>query len=72
MTARPTTRAGFGHRVTWATDLVPSGHQMTFKDALHILLANLVLKIALPDWANQLTKQTRNIDLAFTELKVCY
>jgi hypothetical protein len=45
---------------------------MTFKDALHILSTNLILKMALPDWAKYLTKQTRKVDLAFKELKVCY
>ena len=43
---------------------------MTFKDALHILSTNLVQKMALPDWAKYLTKQTRKVDLAFKELKV--
>ena len=45
---------------------------MTFKDALHILSTNLVQKMALPDWAKYLTKQTRKVDLAFKELKVCH
>ena len=45
---------------------------MPFKDALHILSANLVQKITLPDWAKYLTKKARMIDLAFMELKVCY
>jgi hypothetical protein len=45
---------------------------MTFKDALHILSTNLTLKIALPDWAMNLTKHTRKVHLAFMELKVCY
>ncbi|KAI0279053.1 cytochrome P450 [Russula aff. rugulosa BPL654] len=62
--------AGFGRRVTWTSDtVVPPGHQMTFKDALHILSTNLVLKIVVPDWAINLTKQTRKVGLAFTELK---
>ncbi|KAH9998676.1 cytochrome P450 [Russula vinacea] len=62
--------AGFGRRVTWTSDLVvPSGHQMTFKDALHILSTNIVLKIVLPDWAKNVTKHTRKVDLAFMELK---
>ena len=64
---------GFGRRVTWTSDLVvPPGHQMTFRDALHILSSNMVLKIAVPYWAKYLTKHTRKIDLAFKELKVCY
>ncbi|KAI9438703.1 cytochrome P450 [Lactarius indigo] len=62
--------AGFGRRVTWTSDLiVPPGHQMTFKDALHILSANLGLKILLPNWAMNLTAHTRKVNLAFNELK---
>ena len=45
---------------------------MTFKDALHILSTNIVLKIVLPDWAKNVTKHTRKVDLAFMELKVWY
>ena len=64
---------GFGRRVTWTSDLVvPPGHQMTFKDALHILSTNLVQKIIMPDWAMNLTKHSKTIELAFKEMKVCY
>jgi hypothetical protein len=57
--------------MTWTSDLVvPPGHQMTFKDALHIMSTNLILKIILPNWAKYLTKHTREVDLAFTEIKV--
>ncbi|KAN0103584.1 cytochrome P450 monooxygenase [Russula decolorans] len=56
--------------VTWKSDLVvPPGHQMTFKDALHILSTNLIQKIIMPNWAKHLTKHSKNIDLAFCELK---
>ncbi|KAH9962838.1 cytochrome P450 [Russula dissimulans] len=62
--------AGFGHRVTWTTDLdIPPGHQMTFKDALHILSTNVSLEIILPGWAKNLTEHTRKVHLAFIELK---
>jgi cytochrome P450 len=44
---------------------------MTFKDALHTLSTNLIMKIALPDWAKNFTKHTRKVHLAFMELKVC-
>jgi hypothetical protein len=64
---------GFGRRVTWKSDLVvPPGHQMTFKDALHILSTNLLQKIIIPDWAKNLMKHSRNVELAFSEMKVCY
>ena len=63
---------GFGRRVTWTSDtVVPPGHQMTFKDALQILSNNIILKIVVPGWAMNLTKQTRKVGLAFTDLKVC-
>jgi len=62
--------AGFGRRVTWTSDLVvPLGHQMTFKDALHIFAGSLILKLALPNWAINLTERTRRVNLAFDELK---
>jgi len=62
--------AGFGRRMTWTSDLVvPPGHQMTFKDALHILSTNLIQKIIMPDWATHLTKHSKNVELAFCELK---
>ena len=57
--------------MTWTSDLViPPGHQMTFKDALHILSTNLALKMIIPNWAMHLTKHTRRVNLAFTEIKV--
>jgi hypothetical protein len=58
--------------MTWTSDLVPPGHQMTFKDALYVLSANLILKLSLPDWAKYLTTHTRKVEMAFTEIKVCY
>jgi hypothetical protein len=65
--------AGFGRRVTYTRDLaIPPGHQMTFKDALHTIATNLILKIGAPNWTKNLTKHTRKVDLAFMELKVCY
>jgi hypothetical protein len=63
---------GFGRRVTWTSDLVvPHGHQMTFKDALHFFSTNLIQKFLQPKWATHLTKHSRKIELAFMELKVC-
>ena len=64
---------GFGRQVTWTSDLVvPPGHQMTFKDALHILSTNLIMKILLPSWTKNLTKHSRKVEQAFIELKVRY
>jgi hypothetical protein len=64
---------GFGRRVTWSSDLVvPPGHQMTFKDALHTLSTNLLLKIILPEWTKNLTEHNRKVQQSFVELKVRY
>ena len=62
---------GFGRRVTWTSDLTaPPGHQMPFKDALHVVCANLILKVGAPKWVMNLTEHTRRVNLAFNELKV--
>ncbi|KAH9003544.1 cytochrome P450 [Lactarius hatsudake] len=62
--------AGFGRRVTWTSDLtVPPGHQMSFKDALHIVSSNLIIKMGVPNWAMKLTEHTRRVNLAFDELR---
>jgi len=62
--------AGFGRRVTWTSDLiVPPGHQMTFKDALHVSSANMFLKLVLPNWTMNLTERTRKLNLAINELR---
>jgi len=45
---------------------------MTFKDALHTLSTNLIMKIILPGWTKNLTKHTRKVQQAFVELRVCY
>jgi hypothetical protein len=59
--------------MTWTSDLVaPPGHQMTFKDALHILSTNVIQKFVLPDWVKYVTSKARKTDLAFKEIKVSY
>jgi len=45
---------------------------MSFKDALHILSTNVILKVILPGWSKNLTEHSRKIDESFIELKVCY
>ncbi|PSR70454.1 hypothetical protein PHLCEN_2v13705, partial [Hermanssonia centrifuga] len=64
--------AGFGRRITWEDDLVvPPGHQMAFKDALHIVSTDVILKAVIPNWAMKLgpTKRIRNVVTAFDELE---
>ncbi len=38
---------------------IPPGHSMTFKDALHIVSANMTLGIVVPSWAMSLTSRLR-------------
>ena len=58
--------------MTWTSDLVvPPGHQMSFKDTLHIVSTNIIQKLSLPDWAKYLTTHARKVDMAFMEIKVC-
>jgi hypothetical protein len=64
---------GFGRQVTWSSDIdIPPGHEMTYKDALHVLSTNVLLKIFIPEWAKNLTKRTARVHLAFCELEVCH
>ncbi|KAF9465029.1 cytochrome P450 [Collybia nuda] len=61
--------AGFGRNISWQDDaILPIGHQITFKDALHIVTTDVFLKLIVPDKALGLTKRTRNVRLAFDEL----
>jgi hypothetical protein len=61
----------FGRRVSWRDDqVVPIGHQMTFKEALHIVSTDVVFKLLLPEWAMGLTQRLRNVRAAFEELEV--
>jgi hypothetical protein len=64
---------GFGRKISWQEDtMIPVGHQMTFKDALHIVSTDIFLKLIIPAWAFGLTRRLREIRLAFDELEVLY
>ncbi|OAX33187.1 cytochrome P450 [Rhizopogon vinicolor AM-OR11-026] len=53
--------AGFGRPISWKEDsVIPSGHQMTFRDALHATLQGIILKVLLPTWAMGFTKGFRH------------
>ncbi|KAG2359627.1 cytochrome P450 [Suillus spraguei] len=61
--------AGFGRPVSWTENaVVPLGHQLTFKDALHTVTQNLIIKLLVPRWAMGLTQRFRRTGLAFDEL----
>ncbi|KAG2042615.1 cytochrome P450 [Suillus americanus] len=61
--------AGFGRPISWKEDdVVPLGHQLTFKDALHTVTQDLTIKLLVPKWAMGFTKRFRRARLAFDEL----
>lgn len=62
---------GFGRQISWKEDdTLPPGHQLTFKNALHIVTTDIFLKLIIPDFALGLTKRFRDVRLAFIELEV--
>ena len=62
---------GFGRKVSWADDdIIPSGHQMAFKQALHIVSTDYLMKLIVPDWVFGFTQRLRDAWLAFDELQV--
>ncbi|KAF8967870.1 cytochrome P450 [Flammula alnicola] len=61
--------AGFGRSISWKEDVViPPGHTMTFKDALHVVTTDTFIKLIFPDWAMGLTERLRTTRTAFDEL----
>ncbi|KAG1876299.1 cytochrome P450 [Suillus subluteus] len=61
--------AGFGRPISWKKDdVIPLGHQLTFKDALRTVTQDLTLTMLVPRWAMGLTKRFRRARLAFDEL----
>ena len=66
-----TLHEGFGRKISWEDDgILPPGHQMTFKQALHITSSSFMLKLVVPDWVPAYSKQIRDTRLAFDELQV--
>ena len=64
---------GFGRSVSWKEDgaVIPPGHTMTYKDALHVATNDFILKVALPSWALGLTPRLQKVKLGFEDLRVC-
>ena len=64
---------GFGRKVSWEDNsdaIIPSSHQMSFKQALHIVSTEYMMKLVVPDWAFGFTQRLRDTKLAFDELQV--
>lgn len=63
--------SGFGRNISWKDDeILPVGHQITFKNALHVVTTDIFLKLIVPDKALGITERTKNVKLAFDELHV--
>ncbi|GJJ15068.1 hypothetical protein Clacol_009343 [Clathrus columnatus] len=61
--------AGFGRRIPWSEDtIVPPGHKMSFKTALHTASVWMIFIVVLPKWVFWLSKKLRNAYLAKDEL----
>ncbi|KAI0323886.1 cytochrome P450 [Cubamyces sp. BRFM 1775] len=57
--------SGFGHRLTWDLKGATPSNEMSFGEALHIRVHNLILSIILPRWAYWLPiKKFRDLDKA--------
>ena len=63
---------GFGRSVSWKEEgaIIPPGHRMTYKDALHVITNDFILKLMVPGWALGLTPRLRKVKLGFEELHV--
>ncbi|VDC07904.1 unnamed protein product [Peniophora sp. CBMAI 1063] len=62
--------AGFGQRAKWLENRVPPpGHQMTFKDAVHTLCAELITVMSTPKWALGLNKKLRTARSSVEEMR---
>jgi len=61
--------AGFGRSVSWKEDtVIPPGHTMSYKDALHIVSKDFFVKVVFPGWAMDLTPSLRKVKSGFEEL----
>jgi hypothetical protein len=66
-----TAMTGFGQQMSWDQDsIIPKGHQMSMRDALHIVSIGTLSKVMLPDWSLKLTKHLQSIKIAYEELRV--
>ncbi|KZV96286.1 cytochrome P450 [Exidia glandulosa HHB12029] len=62
--------AGFGRQINWSEDVrIPTGHTLSFKDALHIVSSNLRIKLLTPSWLMPWRAHWRLIDEAHKELR---
>ncbi|PCH40911.1 cytochrome P450 [Wolfiporia cocos MD-104 SS10] len=64
--------AGFGQQISWIDDnILPAGHAMKFKDAMHVTSENIILKAIFPEWvlAHAPISRVRQFYIASNELQ---
>ncbi|KAI0811261.1 cytochrome P450 [Irpex lacteus] len=63
--------AGFGQRMPWTNEeVIPAGHQMGFKEALHILSTDIVFKLVAPQWLlTHGPERLRRVGIAYDEIE---
>ncbi|KAI0341851.1 cytochrome P450 [Trametopsis cervina] len=64
--------AGFGQRIPWTGgEVIPDGHQMSFKEALHILSTEIFVKVIAPKWIVKYGPlRFRKVETAYNELEL--
>ncbi|KAI0705841.1 cytochrome P450 [Cytidiella melzeri] len=64
--------AGFGQRMPWkGGDVIPQGHKMAFKESLHVLSTDIILKLIAPEWLLKYgPERVRRVGIAYRELEL--
>ena len=65
--------AGFGRRISWEDDEVPSGHALSFKRSVEIVSSGIFIRALCPKWIFEWapTKKIREARDGFAEFPVC-
>ncbi|CUA72573.1 Cytochrome P450 3A31 [Rhizoctonia solani] len=63
-------KAGFGQDISVGTNVIPTGHKLTFKDALTTVSKTMHLPLILPNWAWRFRKDWTRAKQAHDELKL--
>ncbi|CAE6464605.1 unnamed protein product [Rhizoctonia solani] len=63
-------KAGFGQDISVGAEVIPAGHNLTFKDALSTASKTMHLPLMLPNWAWGLRKDWRHAKQAHKELRL--
>ncbi|CAE7223671.1 unnamed protein product, partial [Rhizoctonia solani] len=63
-------KAAFGQDISVETDITPTGHKLTFGDALSMAAKTLHLPLVLPSWAWELRESWSKAKQAHDELRV--